>query len=222
MLPESTRVYDLRQAYHGFNDIYQHHFQNSNFSTIKGLEFRSLKERLISVCHLLKNHPDLPPGKRTALIQTFLADDDLRRTRQAHTPKNDKDGKLSWPSFSLSKITGLLSGSKGIDESSLRKELNRITSDVSDAEFLLQLKDIKDKDLVAPIQRVVDLACTQLSSSIHAAVVKMTQAVLRMQLEECQGSIQRDIEADKRELLRGMLLKFIRDVNKISSERGSS
>jgi hypothetical protein len=115
-----------------------------------------------------------------------------------------------------------LSGSKGIDETSLRKELNRITNDVSDSEFLLQLEDIKDKDLVAPIQRVVDLACTQLSSSIHAAVMKMTQAVLRMQLEECKGSIQRDIEADQRELLRGMLLKFIRDVNKISSECESS
>ena len=33
---------------------------------------------------------------------------------------------------------------------------------------------------------------------------------------------QRNIEADVRELLRGMLLKFIRDINKVSSEREAS
>lgn len=112
---------------------------------------------------------------------------------------------------------GLLSGSKGIDERSLRKELKRLTSDISDSDFLFQLNDVDDKDLVAPIQRVVDLACTQLSSSIDATAKKMTQTVLRMQQEECKGSIQRDIEAEETDVLRGMLLKFIRDLNRMSS-----
>lgn len=116
----------------------------------------------------------------------------------------------------------LLSGSKGIDERSLRKELKRITSDISDSDFLLQLKGINDNDLVAPIQRVVDLACTQLSSSIDTVVMKMAQTILRMQQEECKGSIQRDIEAEETDVLHGILLRFIREVNKISSGREAS
>ena len=218
--PEHTRVDDLRQVYRKFNDIYQHHFQDAKFHTVNGTEFKSLKECLISVSHLLKKHPDLPPRIRTMLIQVFPIKDDLRRTRHVR-PENDMNNKLGklpqLPSFS--RIVALFSGSTGTDEESLRKELKKITSGVTDSDFLLQLEGINDKDLEAPIRRVVDLACTQLLFSIDAAVKNLTLAVLRMQQDECKGSIQRGLEAEQREILRDMLLKFIRDVNKISAGR---
>ena len=222
-LTELTRVDDLRHVYRKFNDIYQHHVQDAKFHTVKGAEFKSLKECLISVSHLLKKHPDLPPRIRTMLIQAFPIECDLRRTRHVRPEDNinNKPGKLPQLS-SFSRIVALFSGSTGTDEESLRKELKKITSGVTDSDFLLQLKGINDKDLEAPIRRVVDLACTQLLFSIDAAVKNLTLAVLRMQQDECKGSTQRGIEAEEREVLRGMLLKFIRDVNRISARRETS
>jgi hypothetical protein len=210
--------------YRGFNDIYEQHVQNAKFDAVKGAEFKSLKERLISVCHLLKKHPDLSPGKRMTLFQAFLTEDDIRLARQV-LPKKDKNkeaGKTSWLSFSLSKIVGLFSWSKGTDEESFGKEVKNLTSDTSDSDFLVQLMRIDDKDLEVPIRRVVDVACTQLSSSIDAAVKKMTHTVLQMQQEECKGSIKREIKAEEMKAHHDMLVKFIRDVNKISAKRETS
>ena len=220
-LAEPIRVDHLGQVYHGFNDIYKQHVQHAKFHAVKGAEFKFLKERLIFVCHLLKKHPDLPPGERTKVIQTVLAEDDLRRSRNVHprNHKNKEPGVSSWLS-SFTRIVALFSGPT--DEESLRKELKKITSGVTDSDFLLRVKCINDKDLEAPIRRVVDLACTQLSSSIDAAVMKMTHAVLQMQQEACKGSIQHDIEAKERKQLGGFFLKFIRVVNEISARHKTS
>jgi hypothetical protein len=223
LLPEVTRVDDLRQVYRKFNDIYQHHVQVAEFHTLKGAEFKSLKECLIFVSYLLKKNPDLPSDKRTKFIRAFLIEDNLRRTRHLH-PENDinnEPGK-SPPLSMFSRIVGLFSGSTGTDEESLRKELKKITSGVTDSDFLVQLKGIADKDLEAPIRRVVDLACTQLSILIDTAVNKMTHAVLRMQQEECKRSVQRRVEAEEKGALRSVLSKFIGDVNKISARRENS
>src|SRR6266403_2181877 len=192
------RVDDLRQVYHGFNDIYELHVRNAKFHAVKGAEYRTLKERLLSVCHLLKKHPDLAPSKRTGLIQAFLAEDDIRRAQRLFS-KNDKtkeSGKTSWLSSPFSKITGLFSGPTGTqaDEVSL------------------------DKDLETPMRQAVDLACTQLSSSIDASVEKMIHAVLRMQQDGCKASIQHEIEVEERRALRGTLVKFIRYINKTSAK----
>ncbi len=220
------RVDDLRQVYHGFNDIYELHVRNAKFHAVKGAEYRTLKERLLSVCHLLKKHPDLAPSKRTGLIQAFLAEDDIRRAQRLFS-KNDKtkeSGKTSWLSSPFSKITGLFSGPTGTqaDEVSLEKELKKITTNVTDSDFLLQLKSIDDKDLETPMRQAVDLACTQLSSSIDASVEKMIHAVLRMQQDGCKASIQHEIEVEERRALRGTLVKFIRDINKTSAKRENS
>jgi hypothetical protein len=215
-LPELTRVNELRQVYHGFNDVYQRHVQNAKLESVKGAEFESLKGRLITVCHLLERHPDRLPAEA---IQAFLAEDDLRRPRLAPSKddRNKEHGKTYKLSSSFLKIMGIFSGSKGTDEESPRKKLKNMERGVTDSDFLLQLKGRDDKDLEAPIRRVVDLACTQLSSSIDAAVKKMTQEVLRMQQEECKMSTQRHVETEKRKELGGILVDFIQVINEVSA-----
>jgi hypothetical protein len=178
---------------------------------VKGSEFKSLKERLITVRHLLEKSPELAPGKRTELIQAVLAEGDQRA--QQMFPKPDKNTQSGYTSLS-SMVTGFFYGSK--DEEAHRKE-SKIKSGVSDSEFLLQLKSVDDKDLKAPIQAAVDLACGQLSSSIDTAVKKMIHAVQRMQRENCTSSVQREIETEENKVLGGVLLDFIQVVNKVSA-----
>jgi hypothetical protein len=217
-LPEPTRVDFLRQVYRDFNGIYERHVDDAKFDVVKGPEFKSLKERLIAVRHLLEKHPEVGPGKRAELIQAVLSEDNLQRAQQIF-PKPEKNNQSSslWSTF-----TGLFSGSKATDEESLRTDVKKITSSVSDSNFLLQLKGVDDKDLEAAIQVAVDLACSQLSSSIDTAVKKMTHAVMRMQEDECKRSVQRKVETEERKELSGRLADFIHTVNEVSARRRTS
>jgi hypothetical protein len=220
-LLEPTRVDDLRQLYRDFNRIYNRHVDDAKFDVVKGHEFKSLKERLIAVRHLLEKHPEVGPGKRAELIQVVLSEDNLQRAQQIF-PKSDKNKQSGKTSSLWSTFTGFVLGSKETDEESLRRDVEKMTSSVSDSTFLLQLKGVHDKDLEAAIQVAVDLACSQLSSSIDTAVKKMTHAVLRMQEDECKRFMEREIGTEERKELGGKLADFIHAINEVSARRRTS
>jgi hypothetical protein len=206
----------LRLVYPSFNGIYKRHVDDAKLDTVKRAEFRSLKKRLITVRHLLEKNPELAPGRRTELVQAVLFEDP-QRTQQIF-PKPDKNNQ---PSL-LSKFMGFFSGSKETEEESLRIDVKKIKSGVSDPEFLLQLKGVDDKDLETSIQAAVDLACGQLSSSIDTAVKKMVHAVLRMQQEECKRSLKHEIETEERKELGDISVNFIQAINRVSAGRRTS
>lgn len=85
-------VDDFRLSY---RDIYKRHVDDAKLDTVKNADFRSQKERLITVCHLLEKcpEPELASGKRTELIQAVLSDN-LQRAQQIF-PKPDKNNQLS-------------------------------------------------------------------------------------------------------------------------------
>jgi hypothetical protein len=72
------------------------------------------------------------------------------------------------------------------------------------------------------MQATMDFASGQLSSLIDTTVKKMTLAVLRMQQDECRKKIQREIETEERKVLRGKLVDFIQEINKVSAGRETS
>ena len=220
-LLEPTRVDELRQLYRDFNWIYKRHVDDARFDVIKGHEFKSLKERLIAVRHLLEKHPEVDPGKRAELVQVVLSEDNLQRAQQIF-PRSDNNNQSGKTSSLWSTFTGYFSGSKETDEESLRADVKKITSGVSDSSFLRQMKGVNDKDLEAAIQVAVDLACSQLSSSIDTAVKKMTHAVLRMQEDECKRSMQREIEMEERKELDAKIADFIHAINEVSARRRTS
>ncbi len=195
MLSGFTRVDDLRHLYPGFGNIYKRYAEEAKFGVVKGPEFKFLKERLTFLRHLLKEHKELAPRNRTELIQAA--------------------GTTSL----FSRFTAVLSWSKGTDEESLRKEMRKMATGISDRDFLLELTGIEDEDLKATTQEAMVVAHTQLSSSIDATVNKMTHAVSRMQQEECNKGVQHEIETEQRKELSGALVNFIRDVNEHSIGR---
>ena len=220
MLSEFTRVDDLRHLYPGFGNIYKRYAEEAKFGVVKGPEFKFLKERLTFLRHLLKEHKELAPRNRTELIQALLSEGDLRHAQQV-IPRSDKNTEAGTTSL-FSRFTAVLSWSKGTDEESLRKEIRKMATGISDRDFLLELTGIEDEDLKATTQEVMVVAHTQLSSSIDATVNKMAHAVLRMQQEECKNRVQREIETERRKELSGALVNFIRDVNENSIGRKAS
>jgi hypothetical protein len=206
--------------YRGFDATYRRHIEDAGFTVVKGHDFKFLKERLMLVRHVLKGQPDLSPGKRTEIIKALLSDGDLSHAQQviAKSDKNKDSGKM----YLISKLTSIVTWSWGSDDESLRKEMKKMASGISDSNFLLELAGIEDEELKAPIQEVVTLAHTQLSSSIDSTVKKLTHAALRMQEDECRKNLEHEIESEQRKELRGVFVDFIRDVNKANAGRRTS
>lgn len=220
LLPELPRVDNLRQIYRGFDTIYKRHVEDAKFGIVKAHDFIFLKNRLAFIRHLLKEHQDIAPKTRAELINALLSEDDLRHAKQVinKSEKNKEPGKTSWfPAFSA--FASILSWPKVTDEDSLRKEMKKIANDISDPDFLLELKGMEDEDLKGPIHQAVTIANTHLASLIDATANKMTHAVLRMQQDECKKNVQHEVETEQRKMLGGALVNFIQDINKNSAGR---
>jgi hypothetical protein len=211
--------------YHDFDNIYRRHVDEAKFEVVEATAFRTLKQRLSPVLQHLKEHPRLGSRKRTELIQAFLSVDDLRRAEQVplKSDTNKELVKSPWIQTALTALTALnpFTWFKGTNESP-RKEAWKITSNISDSEFLRELKVIQDKDLADLIHEAMALAHSSLSSSIDNTVAKMTRAILHMQQEECKRSVKREIEAKERSALDDLRVGFIRDVNQQSAGRRTS
>jgi predicted transposase YbfD/YdcC len=203
--------------YPAFNDIYRRHVDKAKFNVVKATAFRALKQRLTFVLHHLNERPQLGSKRRTELIQALLSVDDLRNAEQVLL-KSDKDKESVKPSW-FSTAMNYFTWSKGTNEESLQKEARKITSDITDSDFLRDLKGMQDKDLADPIREAMALAHSNLSSLIDDTVKKMTHAVLHMQLEECKRRVKREIETEERCALNDIRVKFIRDLNQNSAGR---
>lgn len=108
------------------------------------------------------------------------------------------------------------------EEDSLRREMKKIASAISDSVFLLGLKNLETEDLRPAIQEAETLAYPSLSSSIDDTVTKMTHAVLHMQQDSCKKAIQKEIRTEEARALKGVLVDFIRDLNAKSAGRNKS
>lgn len=217
------RIDDLRHFYPEFDGIYRYHIERAKFETIKGSDFKSLKERLTFMRHLLAKHEHLSSEKRAELIQALISEGDLRHAQKV-LPKPDKNKESATSALFSAVKSIILSVSKGTlaDEESLQKEMKTVASGVSDSDFLLELKSVDDEDLKSAIQEALVLAQTQLSSSIDTAVKKMTHAVSRMQEDHCKKVVQHEIESEKRKMLDDILLEFIRKINVNSAQQRDS
>jgi hypothetical protein len=215
---DHVRVDDLRLVYPRFERIYQRNLE-SKFESVKGSDFKFLKERLLLVRHLLGKNRDLDPEKRVELIQALLSEDSLHEA-QKMLPNSDKKKESGLIAKGLRALFGGQSGPESEEE--LKKEMKKIARGVSDSQFLLGLKSIEIEDLQPAIQEAETLAHTSLSSSIDAAVKPMTHEVLRMQQDSCKNELQKDVQTKEARALSDALVDFIRDLNAKSAGRSNS
>lgn len=212
-------VDDLRLVYSGFDGIYRKHVENK-FDSIKGPDFKSLKERLVILRHLLGKNPALDPEKRAEINRALLSEGNIHDAHKL-VPNSDKKKE---PGL-LAKAWRILSGGQSSAESeeeALKRDMKKIANTLSDSEFLLGLKSIDIEDLQPAIQEAETLAHTSLSSSIDATVKKITHDVLRMQQDSCEAEIRKEIHAKETRALSDALLNFIRDLNAKSAGRKNS
>ena len=186
------RLSDLESLYHNFRNTYQAHIQKAGFDNIlqRDLSFVSLKLRLISIRFLLEGHRPLDPEMRSDLIRSVLFDGDFYYAQQT----------LNF-------------------EDTLKGDMENLAASVSDSQFLLDIKNIGEEEIRPIIEQVGDVVYKQLGSSIGQTVEKMTRDVLNIQQEQCRRSTHHEVENEKRSLLRGELIEFIRSINALSVER---
>lgn len=164
--------------------------------------------------HLLEKHRNLPTETRSELIQALLKGDFYR----AQYLLSKTDGKKSADSGGWG-VGNLFSGGAG---DYLNRDIRMLAGNISDSQFLVDVKAITDTETRSAIQEIEALAHTQLATAIDATVKAMTRNVLSMQLDSCTRSIQHEMESDGRKSLNKALAEFIRDVNAQSNGRRDS
>jgi hypothetical protein len=134
---------------------------------------------------------------------------DLRHTQNASV-KSDKKKETKKRSSISKRINSFWS--KNTSDESLQKEVNNMTTDISDSAFLGELGIQDDQAMV--------LDHASLSSLIDLTVSAMTHTVLKMQQEEQTKRVEREVEFDERKALAGILVDFIRGINSSSTASG--
>lgn len=195
--------------------------QKARFDSVpqRNPHFENSKLRLISILSLLEKHRSLHPDMRSDLIQKILFEGNFWHAQQILTKLEDR--KLSNVG---TRGTGSRFHGPFASEDALKREMKRLAANVSDSQFLLDIKKVgdEDKEMRTAIEQVEDVAYEQLGYSIDKEVESMTRAVLDMQKKLCQKSVQQKIKSEEKRLLKGALAEFIRDINALSVGRRDS
>ena len=214
-LADSMRLSDLKASYPEFQEIYRNHFQGARFDTVlrRDGDFGARKLRLVSVQYLLGKHQRLRRKKRTKLVQSLLRGDFDKAQRILEEPKRS------------SVVFALVASAVGAcppppsNDETLKGEMKRLSTRLSDAQFLLEMRDVNDEVLRPMIQEIEALSHSLLSPLIDTTVGAMAQAVMELKQGAFRRNIQYDIESDEMKLRNEELAGFIRELNAQSASR---
>jgi hypothetical protein len=210
---------ELAALYPSFRSTYQTHIQKAGFDDVlqRNSYFASRKLRLIAIRSILDKNRPLLPEMRYDLIRSVLFEGNFVHAQKILTKVEEKNLSI----IGARGIGSRIHGSAG-SEDTLKKDMKSLAASVSDSQFLRDIKNIEDKEMRTVIKEVDDLVYEQLDSSISKIIRTMTPVVLDMQQQRCWRSMQDELESQERNLLRGVLTEFIRDINARSVGRGDS
>ena len=214
-LADSMQLSDLKASYPEVQEIYRNHLQGARFDTVlrRDGDFGARKLRLVSVQHLLGKHQRLRRKKRTKLVQSLLRGD------------FDKAQRILEESKRSSVVFALVASAVGAcppppsNDGTLKGEMKNLSVRLSDAQFLLDMRDVNDEVLRPMIQETEALSHSLLSPLIDTTVDAMAQAVMALQQDAFRRNIQHDIESDEMKRRNGELAGFIRELNAQSAPR---
>ena len=204
---------NIRALYPEFENIFETHIKYPRFNgvPIGGRRFRDLKLGVISLWRLLDEHKSLRRETRSSLFQALVREHNFQRALNL-LPKRSHSF-TRWISQGISSFVFNPS-----EEESFRYEMNRTAAHTSDSQFLERLENTDDEDLRSASQNAKALAQTELSTLIGAVVKAMTQDVLAMQQDLCERQVRLQTENEERQVLKHILVEFIREINKKSAK----
>jgi hypothetical protein len=213
------RISDLESLYHNFQSTYQTQIQKAGFDKVlqRNPYFATWKLRLISVRTLLEKHRPLQPEMRSDLIRRILIEGNFWHAQHLLTALGEKNSL----DIGTRETGSRLHGSIGFEDA-LKRDMNILAASTPDSQFLLDIKEIGDEELRTVIEQVDNLVYEQLGYSIDKTVEAMTHVVLDMQKNQCRKSMRQQVESQEKDLLKGALKGFIRDINALSVGRKDS
>jgi len=96
---------------------------------------------------------------------------------------------------------------------SLKREMKVLAAQLSDSQFLLELKGVDNKELLPTIQDIETLVHSLHSSLIDKTVGALTHTVVAMQQEHRKRAIQDELKNEEMKLRNEVLVGFIRGLN---------
>jgi len=208
---------DLEAIYPAFSSIYRKYLRDARFDHAlrRNGEFEARKLHLVSVRHLLGKHQDLHPGRRADLIQSLLEGD--FNGAQRLLPAEERAPTMF--GFVATAVGSLLTYPS---DEPLKSAMKVLSSHLSDSQFLLELKDVDDKDLLSVIQEIEALAHSLLSSLIDKTIGNMTHEMVAMQQEHCRRVIRDQLKSEATKRQNESLVELIHVLNAQSARRRDS
>ena len=99
------------------------------------------------------------------------------------------------------------------DNEQFKGKMMALSARLSDSQFLLELKDVDDKDLVLAIQEIEALTHSIVSSLIDKTVGNMTEEMVATQQEHCRRAINAQLKSEATKRRNESLVEFIRALN---------
>ena len=205
---DSIRLSDLEAIYPAFSSIYQRHLRVARFNHAlrRNGDFENQKLRLVSVRYLLGKHRNLRPGRRADIIQSLLGGN--FSSAQRLLPSEERSSTVF--GFLATTVGSLLTNP---DNEQFKGKMMALSARLSDSQFLLELKDVDDKDLVLAIQEIEALTHSIVSSLIDKTVGNMTEEMVATQQEHCRRAINAQLKSEATKRRNESLVEFIRALN---------
>jgi hypothetical protein len=200
--------------YPGITDAVEKTIRDAKLGSIPLRQFKTFKDRLLSIDVLLNMRKDLDEVQRREVVDIIWGKGDVvRATRKflseaANGSKSEGWALVSW-------------FSKGDPMSMDRQyanECQQLTNNTPDAEFLAALQDMVQRDsyLLAAVNETTKCALTSLSGTINKLVKTLNAKTAFIQQEECKKHIQRNASMSEENDLKDLRVGLIQQVNKIS------
>lgn len=211
-------LYDVFSIYQGANTTFLDAMSPENIDNgIKGTDFHSKKERLLTLLHLLDYYPNLTTQQIRSLSGAVL---------------DNKDNKFALKllkSFSKGEKTDRHSvfwrGKDRVlsEEEAMWKNANDYALSLSYSRFLSYVAQFPAAHyLHDAVVKSEEAAYTCLRTYLDSQVAAISQKILPIRKEEREEQVRREVENEEQEELKASRLEFVRKIEDLCRERSES
>ncbi|KAG2116835.1 hypothetical protein DEU56DRAFT_984883 [Suillus clintonianus] len=202
-----------------YPDIGEEFRRKAHSEKISSRHFKDSKERICIAWNVLRDYPDMPKETRDRSIDIILHEDmsHVRATvkfiNKGNPPHEKPKGFVNalWGKVSTTVVSDL-------DTHIFGKTLKEAdTNSISDAQFLVELEDVKPSHIMAKIAAETK---TDVLEYFRSHVTKQTRALvhfaLHIQTDQCLLQVQREAASREEEQLIELRREFIHEINDLS------
>jgi len=211
--------------YPTIGELLQKTIKATDLSVIDSRSFKHRKRRIITIDFILQRRKNLDERKRLELIRLILNDGDMRQAESVlATSNNISLEHQRKPKGWLSSIVGAFwPEGDDFDRQGLVKEARDVAYRLTDAQFLLSLKDIESREplLRQVVAETEGIARDYFDRVVSKLLKNIKQKALHIQQEDCKKQYQREAASREEQDQLRLRIDLIRQIENSSGHATS-